>query len=603
MNQRWLALVAAVLWTGLGGSASTPRSRLALLVDSSGAMLLTPDAVDFATLETCAAQGFDPCSFSGNPSPAQETCNACVRDTVNFLPSCATSWSGTCRAQYGGCVRNVTGSTTCRPVLGLTGGLDTRGDGSAELGGCDVDGNAQPDDSRLFQTKRALSSLFSAHPEVEFALWRHAQVQGGQACTLDAECPDTPGGRSLLTCELVDGTSLCALDAANLGISPTTAGQCLRQSFNGAPSSFSCSLCNFSSSWERAICEAYGLDRVRTGGVSLLEGSTVDCAYPTPQHPFMRDHGAVRTAGICDPAGAQRLVDYPAPGVPDNLAALLAWIDHVQAPFATAPELRAHGLRPIAASLRDMRPALLASLSGDLDSPCRPYHVVVIAAGAEECETAADAESAAAALQDLSFTSGSGIPVTGFDVPVHVLGFGICPPTDPACPAAQQLHALAAAGGTGAAVLVGDEAGLLAALDQFAASAAPPEEVCDGMDNDCDGTVDNAQAPSGSPDLFVDATLLSWSALPGATGYDVVRGSLETLRTSGGDFSSAVVTCSGDDLPATSVENLDAPAPAQGLFYLVRGVNCGGAGTYDAAGSSQAQPRDAEIEASASSCP
>ncbi len=64
-------------------------------------------------------------------------------------------------------------------------------------------------------------------------------------------------------------------------------------------------------------------------------------------------------------------------------------------------------------------------------------------------------------------------------------------------------------------------------------------EICDGLDNDCAGGVDNGfLAPVDAPSLAASksgVTIgLSWPGLAGADRYDVVRGDLGTLRSSGG---------------------------------------------------------------------
>jgi N-acetylneuraminic acid mutarotase len=153
----------------------------------------------------------------------------------------------------------------------------------------------------------------------------------------------------------------------------------------------------------------------------------------------------------------------------------------------------------------------------------------------------------------------------------------------------------------GFSVCAGDCDDALAAVHPGAA------EVCDGLDNDCDAVVDNPPAPAGIPFLTAEssgeATLLSWSAVGMATGYDLVRGDLATLIASGGDFASVTQACLADDLGDTSLTAAEAPATAGGFWYLVRAVNCGGRGSYDSGGPAQVRPRDAGINASASSCP
>ena len=136
----------------------------------------------------------------------------------------------------------------------------------------------------------------------------------------------------------------------------------------------------------------------------------------------------------------------------------------------------------------------------------------------------------------------------------------------------------------------------------FASSGANPFQVKTGW------TCDPAPpAPSGSPALTVvksgTAAQLSWTAPAGATGYDVVKGDLSTLRSSGGDFSLATGECLADNRTSTSLTDSDTPAPGGGLWFLVRPANCGGPGSYDSGGAMQVGLRDAEIDASGNECP
>lgn len=105
--------------------------------------------------------------------------------------------------------------------------------------------------------------------------------------------------------------------------------------------------------------------------------------------------------------------------------------------------------------------------------------------------------------------------------------------------------------------------------------------------------------PVAAPLLTVDNPscaigLLSWSETGEATGYDVVVGDLATLRATAGDFAAATTACL-DDNRTTRILSDGALATGQGLWYLVRGQNCGGSGTYDSWGLSQIASRDPGI--------
>jgi hypothetical protein len=105
---------------------------------------------------------------------------------------------------------------------------------------------------------------------------------------------------------------------------------------------------------------------------------------------------------------------------------------------------------------------------------------------------------------------------------------------------------------------------------RFASSGANPFVVTTGWS--CDPA---PAAPSGSPGLAVDKSgadaELSWGVQAGATGYDVVMGDLATLRSSGGNFTTATRGCLSDNLTTSSVTDSSAPGAGRGVWFLVRG--------------------------------
>lgn len=98
-------------------------------------------------------------------------------------------------------------------------------------------------------------------------------------------------------------------------------------------------------------------------------------------------------------------------------------------------------------------------------------------------------------------------------------------------------------------------------------------------------------------------TMMGWCSPPGTPGFDIIRGDLAALMSSGGDFGAATAECVFDNHPTNTFQYFGDPLVGQGFWFLVRCEGCPGTGTYDSGAPSQLEPRDAEVIASGQDCP
>ncbi len=280
----------------------------------------------------------------------------------------------------------------------------TGGDGSAECPGNDVAcgsntpdcnghanqcssatcGNSTADDSRLYKLKKGLTGAVAAYGEVEWSLFRFHQT------AKSFSCPTNGGG--------------------------------------------------------------IGQDGGWQGAGSTDNNGTNTCASGKPF------------------ANADQLVKF----APDSTEYILGWMDNRSnwngsgsAPSGQDFELRGDGYTPLAGSLNSVRTTLAAIKAADPEGSCRPYRVILVTDGEESC--GGDAPAAAAALKNAG-------------IPVYVVGFA-----DAA--AAADLNDIANSGGTNKAYFADEPDSLSAAITDIVSKTVLIEK-CDGVDNNCNNQVD-----------------------------------------------------------------------------------------------------------------
>jgi len=102
--------------------------------------------------------------------------------------------------------------------------------------------------------------------------------------------------------------------------------------------------------------------------------------------------------------------------------------------------------------------------------------------------------------------------------------------------------------------------------------------------------------------LTMGADTVLWDPLPFATAYDLIRGDLATLHTTGGDYGQATTNCLAESTTVSPVVDANVPGSGQGFWYLMRYETAGGRACYESNAVSQYGLRDADVSDSGNDC-
>ena len=362
--------------------------------------------------------GTDSCGLGDCATTVQQCISGAPQScapTVNSDPTCSGS-RGTSRPRIA-VILDSSGS-----MLWNLSGNPTFGDGSADHPGIDLDSNGVADDSRLFLAKNALGQLISSYPEIDFAFSRYHQDE-----SVNRSCQTA----KWLECE----GNCCSYDNPNN---------------QNSASPVACNL---------------AVPKLPSGTVNL-----------TVHDDSTNSNHCINYAGTCGTPrrGADILV-----GFESDVRQYLRWLDGTETSFnaSNTPgnfcaggdcELRATGPTPLAYSLEALYDYMTPIQTEDPAAACRSYSVILISDGGEDCN--GDPASAAAAL----LARGIKTYVIGVSVDVNE---------------GATLTSIAAAGGTTDYIPVNTQSALLPALVSIVSSSIRVE-LCNGVDDNCNGQVD-----------------------------------------------------------------------------------------------------------------
>ncbi|MDI1476217.1 vWA domain-containing protein [Polyangium sp. y55x31] len=348
---------------------------------------------------------------------------------------------------------------TSGSMLNDLAGNPTFGDGSVDFPG--VDTGSDPDatagnNSRLFIAKQALSQVLSAFPESDYALARYYQDVG-----VNRSCQSAANFECAQSC--------CSYDDPSDNLPPPY------------PSVYPDNQCVLSQLYPGA---GYPNNATFTGNIPI--------GWPAEAMEMTPTSDCINYAGSCGPPrrGAQFLV-----GFNQSVNRYLKWLDGVEdadAMFDATTmegnhcsmgncEVRGSGPTPLAGALQATYDYLTPVVTCDSAAACRSYAAILLTDGAESCQ--GNPQAAAAALL---------AGINGKPVPTYVIGFSVLPSEQ------TQLNQIAAAGGTGQAFFVSSKSELANALAQIIGQNQK-FELCNGLDDDCDNLIDEDFPEKGQP--------------------------------------------------------------------------------------------------------
>lgn len=243
-------------------------------------------------------------------------------------------------------------------------------------------------ETRLYNAKGALSDVLAAFPESDYALARYYQDSG-----LNRSCQTANWFECAQSC--------CSYDDPTDNVAPAYPyyypdGQCI-------PSKL----------YDDGASTADSLESL---------SSNINIGWSTPTAD------CINYSGSCGPPqrGAQYLVDFSQP-----LSSYLSWLDNKETNFKTGVqctggdcELRGTGPTPLASSLEATKDFLAPRIACDNAVPCRKYNVILLTDGAESCQ--GNPVAAAAAL-NAGIMKNIGGMNTAISVKTYVIGFSTLP--------------------------------------------------------------------------------------------------------------------------------------------------------------------------------